>query len=406
MLAACCLAAALIPAPLASGQTMPQVTGLGANNGPQAGASTVTVRGVDFLGSSPVRAVVFDRRAAPRVRVDSDTEITVTTPPGAGEVDVRVTNSRGETSPPVAADRYAYDPPPNGAWLGLNGNSSRFLGPIDAFVEHHVFYDRSGPVEWHAGETLREGGPGLKESLDAGMIPVVTIEFRGYSGCSFNSECLPRSESAIGEYVTGFVRSGREMLRRYPAAGILLEAINEPWGYGSASQYAAILAQLLPAAARAGLPLAQIYAGASDAGWVQGLYEARPQLQTEVKGWYLHPYNRERNPGEGIGSLPGIQAEMTSGQNNLIVSEMGFCAPEVNDAVRQCAGGPAPAGSAAEAAGELTRELEIALPYHRAGWLRALLVYSRNDGGWAMQLTGGKLTESGRSLERFADAYG
>ena len=41
---------------------------------------------------------------------------------------------------------------------------------------------------------------------------------------------------------------------------------------------------------------------------------------------------------------------------------------------------------------------------HRAGWLRALLVYSRNDGGWAMQLRGGALTAQGRALESFADA--
>ena len=44
----------------------------------------------------------------------------------------------------------------------------------------------------------------------------------------------------------------------------------------------------------------------------------------------MHPYNTEHDPTAGIAELPGLQAEMTSGQNNVIVSEMGFCAPDVN----------------------------------------------------------------------------
>ncbi|HUB36001.1 MAG TPA: hypothetical protein VL972_04195, partial [Solirubrobacteraceae bacterium] len=42
-------------------------------------------------------------------------------------------------------------------------------------------------------------------------------------------------------------------------------------------------------------------------------------------------------------------------------------------------------------------------PYHLAGWLRALIVYSRNDGGYAMQLSSGKLTAQGKALEAFAE---
>ncbi len=48
-----------------------------------------------------------------------------------------------------------------------------------------------------------------------------------------------------------------------------------------------------------------------------------------------------------------------------------------------------------------------ALTYRRAGWLRALIVYSRNAGGWAMQqLPGPTLTAQGRALLSFADAHG
>jgi hypothetical protein len=35
-----------------------------------------------------------------------------------------------------------------------------------------------------------------------------------------------------------------------------------------------------------------------------------------------------------------------------------------------------------------------------------VLVYSRTDGGWAMQLPKGRLTDSGLMLESFAGRYG
>jgi IPT/TIG domain len=406
LLALCCLAAGLASPALATGKTMPQVTGLEANNGPATGGNVVTIRGVAFGGSSSLRSVTFAGRPAEHFTVSSDSEIEAVAPPGEGEAEVSVANTRGEASPRVATDRYAYDPSPSGPWLGLNGNSSTFLGPVDAFVEHRALYDRSGPVEWLAGETLAQGGSGLAASIKAGMIPDVTIEFADYPGCSFHSQCLPSSDGAIAAYVEGFIASATEIRAKYPAAGILFEAINEPWGYGSASQYAAILASLLPAAERAGIPLTDIYAGAFEDGWVQSLYRAQPQLQSEVKGWYLHPYLGDRAPGEGLVSLPPIQAEMTSGQNNVIVSEMGFCAPDVNDAGEKCIGAPAATRDSSEAAALLEGELNTALPFHRAGWLRALIVYSRNDGGWAMQLKGGTLTAQGAVFERFADAYG
>jgi hypothetical protein len=403
LLLLCCLVFGLLWPALAEGRTPPEVTGLEANNGPEAGGNTVTIRGVALQGESPVQSVTFGGRPAGSFAVESDTSLKAVAPPGSGEAEVRVTNGRGESSPPLPADRYAYDPPPAGPWLGLNGNNSQFLGPIDAFVEHGIEYDRSGPIDWVAGETLAQGGKGLRIPIDAGMIPVVTIEYRIYNNCHFGHPCLPTSAAAITEYVRGFILSAREILARYPAAPILLEATNEPWGYGNAAQYAAILASLLPAAARAHLPMDRVYAGATSGGWIQSLYRARPQLRSEIKGWYVHPYNSSRQPATGIGQLPGLQAEMTSGQNNVIVSEMGFCAADVNHAA-QCLEGPAGVRNSAEAAAALTRELRMAVPYHLAGWLRALLVYSRNDGGWAMQLYGGALTGQGRALEAFADA--
>ncbi len=150
------------------------------------------------------------------------------------------------------------------------------------------------------------------------MIPVITIEFKGYSHCSWGQECLP-SGRKIGSYVKGFVHSAGEILAKYPTAPIVFEAINEPWGYGTSGQYANIVAALLPEATRAGIPLERIYVGATGAGWLQSMYAEQPRLQTEVKGWYLHPYGPPAGSfsqnTRGIQSVPAVQAEMTSGQS-------------------------------------------------------------------------------------------
>jgi hypothetical protein len=91
---------------------------------------------------------------------------------------------------------------------------------------------------------------------------------------------------------------------------------------------------------------------------------------------------------------------MTSGQNNIIVSEVGYCADDVGDGSTECA---APQQDSAEAERHLTEMLVNAVPYHEEGWLRALLVYSRNAGGWAMQeLPRKQLTSQGLALRAFA----
>jgi hypothetical protein len=292
----------------------------------------------------------------------------------------------------------------SGPWLGLNGNSNRFVGPVEQFVEHNILYDRGGAIELLAGETLAQAAVPLEASIKAGMIPIVIIEYDGYSNCTFGKQCLPTSEAALREYARGFVSTAQEILDKYPAAGIMFQASNEPWGYGSASQYAAMLARLLPRLARSRVPPSDVYVGVTGQGWVKGLYEAQPQLRSLIGAWYVHPYAKERKPGQGMAELPGIRSEMAAGQNNVIVSEMGFCA--VSLAGGQCIASSAPAYNEKDAAEALYKELQIGLADHRAGWLKALLVYSRSDGGWAMQLKGGMLTEPGKMLEAFGDSYG
>jgi hypothetical protein len=169
---------------------------------------------------------------------------------------------------------------------------------------------------------------------------------------------------------------------------------------------APVIAQLLPAAGRAGIPLDSVYVAAYGKGWVPAMYAAQPALRTLIQGWYLHPYGPPSGAANeysaGIQSLPHVQAEMTSSQSNLIVSEIGWCALNVNHGA---ACGEPWTRSDRQAARRLIESLDNALPMRRAGWLRALLVYSRNDGGWAMQLPKGVLTARGRALIRFARAH-
>ena len=79
------------------------------------------------------------------------------------------------------------------------------------------------------------------------------------------------------------------------------------------AEYAEVIAELLPEAQRAGIPLADIYVGAIGKKWIPKIYEAQPKLETEIQGWYLHPYGppsgtHEEN-SEGIQSVPYVQAE-------------------------------------------------------------------------------------------------
>lgn len=340
---------------------------------------------------------------------------------------------------------------PLNAWLGLNNNTVKYLGPVNTFARYGIAYDRSFeltagmlPSELEHGGESREFDRRLREDHEYGMVPVVVIEYRGYDRRGFEFKSDPEfpqqrtaeeeraGKSTIKQYADGFAKSAAAIVKfvseRYPGMEVLFEPMNEPWGYTepryNAAEYANVLAALLPAASAAGVPAGTIYVAATGEacgyqeaaqlacrrGWVRAMYEAQPQLQLMIQGWYLHPYGppsgSDRYDNEGIQSLPALRSQMTSGQNNLIVSEVGYCAEDVNNPARlaggdDCHGFSVP--TAMQAAADLTATLENARPYHEAGWLRALIVYSRNDGGWAMQrypaLT---LTPSGQALETFA----
>jgi hypothetical protein len=377
----------------------PSVTRIVPNNGPIRGGTVVAISGVRFPAGAIVR---FGSAVASRVRVRSSTSITAVSPAGAGTVDITVAGEKRASSQ-VPYGRFAYDPPPSGPWLGLNDNSASYLGPVGQFAAHHVVYDRD---EYTAGQ-LPTRHDSLHRAVTHHMIPDVVIEYAGYTGRGFGrlDPRFPQGE-AIARYVDGFVRTATAILRAYPGRRILFEPINEPYGYATPAQYAAVIAELLPAAERAGIPLDRVYVAAYGKGWVPAMYAAQPALRTLIQGWYFHPYGPPFGAADGysagIQSLPHVQDEMNSGQSNIIVSEIGWCAMDVNHG-EACA--QPRTSSAGQAAQRLMEGLDNALPMRRAGWLRALLVYSRTDGGWAMQTSPGVLTEQGRTLIRFAQSH-
>ncbi|HYM74469.1 MAG TPA: IPT/TIG domain-containing protein [Candidatus Dormibacteraeota bacterium] len=86
----------------------PQVTAVNPATGTTAGGDSVVISGAGFTGAG---AVKFGTTAAAGFNVDSDTQITATTPAmGAGVIDITVTTPAG-TSPASAADQFTFAVP-------------------------------------------------------------------------------------------------------------------------------------------------------------------------------------------------------------------------------------------------------------------------------------------------------
>ena len=102
----------------------PTVTGVSPSSGPAAGGTSVTITGTDFTGAS---AVHFGASQAASFSVVNSTQITATSPAGAGTADVTVTTPSG-TSATSAADQFTYDaakiPPPPSSPVVLTGAPS------------------------------------------------------------------------------------------------------------------------------------------------------------------------------------------------------------------------------------------------------------------------------------------
>jgi hypothetical protein len=324
---------------------------------------------------------------------------------------------------------------PSQAWLGLDYNSRPGAGGISDFVDHGIALDREGNIQPEAGALAAADsklGRGLKTSLDAGMVPDIEVDpSADGASCGVGRGCLPAGSEAIDAYVSGFVATAQSVLASFPGRRVLFEPMDEPWnlsasaspgaqpGYAAAAEYARVLAQLLPAVATArdpAIPLDEVYVPATgqladSSFWLSDLYRAEPCLRPgagtcgPIEGWNVHAYGRPERRSEGIESVPGLRAGMASGADNIVVSEVGFCAADVGGGSGCAENTPDVVGTRQQTALWLTETLREALPMHRAGWLKALLVWARWSGGWSMQLPGGVLTPQGRALETFADAH-
>ncbi len=347
---------------------------------------------------------------------------------------LRVASARGSSR--LATTSRSGPSPSTADWLGLDQNSSTSIGKLDGFAARRIVYDRSGRLELNAGQTVARTpklARGVRRSLEAGMVPDIEIDpVAGPVGCQGDPNgpslrCLPATAADVKRYATGFVRTASSIRRAHPRARILLEPMNEPWNWASppgtpsgrtaAFEYAAVLRRLLPAAKAAGIPLSEIYVpgtGQLSDGtfWIPDLYQAQPCLRPgprscgPIAGWNLHPYGRPGSQSEGIDSVPGLRPAMRSGANNILVSEIGFCASDVAGGLGCGLNSPEITGTSGQAAAWLGQTLIEALAMRRAGWLRGLLIWSRGGDGWGMQNADGTLTAQGRVLTQFASRYG
>ncbi|MHB1538522.1 MAG: hypothetical protein ACYCUM_10260 [Solirubrobacteraceae bacterium] len=304
-------------------------------------------------------------------------------------------------------------------WLGINSNTGgAYLTTVSEFAKYGLLYDRGNGLNWYAGGTTSveeyEGLHGLEHptveySLRAGMTPIITLEPEGSK--------LPSTEAEIDALASALVKSIKAAREAFPSSPMLFELINEPYFYegGTASTYAKIVGATLTACEDAAIPLDIVYvAGGATMSWIGEMYTAVPKLETQVQAWYFHPYGPPSgtvNEGyvEGIQTLPEAREKAKSGRDNIIVSEVGFWTPDVNKGEGK--GGPEScwASSKDQAAEWLTEMLKNAVPFHAEGWLRALVVFSRSFGGWAMQYSEepeyGTLTPSGEAMINFAQLY-
>ena len=217
--------------------------------------------------------------------------------------------------------------------------------------------------------------------------------------------CLPTDPKAISEYARGFVVDRRSDPRR--GTRPRRSASRRSTSRGDTApppQYAAFLALLLPAGGEIACA-AQRRLRRRHGRTAGSPASTRPSrsCRAEIKGWYLHPYAKERKPGEGMAEVPRIRAEMASGQrqpdrlgDRLLRRRRR--ASTCLDTQRRRRGDPRRCGRGAAKRTDGRRSATTG----PAG-CGPLLVYARSDGGWAMQDAEGQLTAPGpdaRGLRR------
>jgi hypothetical protein len=102
----------------------PTVTSVSPASGTTAGGDSVTITGSGFTGATDA---AFGTASAAAMTVDSDSQVTATSPAGTGTVDITVTTPAG-TSATGPADQFTYNPPPTPAVTSVSPASGTTAG--------------------------------------------------------------------------------------------------------------------------------------------------------------------------------------------------------------------------------------------------------------------------------------
>jgi len=116
----------------------PSITSLSPTSGPTAGGTVVTITGTGFTDAT---GVTFDGAAGTSFTVDSDTQITVTTPAGsAGAADVVILSPHGDSSP----GSFTYISPDAPTITGVTPGSGPMTGGTAVTITGTGFDDATG----------------------------------------------------------------------------------------------------------------------------------------------------------------------------------------------------------------------------------------------------------------------
>lgn len=146
----------------------PHVLQLQPNSGAASGGTQVRILGTNLDAAS---AVHFGANAAPGFQIDSDDEITASSPAGSGLVDVTVTSPEG-TSATGTADQFTYQGPPN-----VSAGSTSAVGLTSATLEGSVNPDGLALEEcaFEYGETTAYGTTTQCSSLPGSGTEAVVV---------------------------------------------------------------------------------------------------------------------------------------------------------------------------------------------------------------------------------------
>lgn len=198
---------------------VPKVTSLGTNTGGSSGGTPVVLTGSGFTGAT---AVKFGTTDATSFVVNSNTQITATSPAGnPGIVNIRVTTPGG-TSSSAAGNRFTYQPSSSalagsgtGGFADGSGSNAQFSFPwgITRDTNNHLF------VSDFFNNSVRQITPAGVVSTFAGSLTQLTGSTNATgSAARFNGPRFIASDPSNNLYVTDI---NNAQVRKITSAGVV-----------------------------------------------------------------------------------------------------------------------------------------------------------------------------------------